>query len=108
MREGPDPYPAGARRAGPFMPGVSIGTVTKVVSAQVVFVAISDIGGDPRQAEVVEFPGTPAITTEVGGSPTHTHLARPAANQLAIGDRVICAFIRGSRDHPVVLGRLPG
>jgi hypothetical protein len=100
------PFPPGARRAGEFFPGAAIGTVTKVVSAQVVFVAVSGMEGD-RQAEVVEFPGTPGIGTDTAGSVPHAHGVRPAANALATGDRVVCVFLYGSRDRPVVLGRLP-
>jgi len=56
--------------------------------------------------DVLEFPGTPALATEMGGAPPHNHLVRPAAAALKIGDRVLVTLLEGEPNRPVVIGRL--
>lgn len=56
--------------------------------------------------EMVENPYTDGLTTGLSADDEpHTHPHRPLP--LAVGDRVVVAFLEGRQDDLVILGRLP-
>ena len=101
-------FPLGARQVPFYMPGVWIGHVVSVISAQQVQVTIDHYSPGSIQAEVLEFPGISGLVTDVAGSPSHAHNLEPEASWLAVGNRVLVGFVEGSPNVPIVLGRLPG
>ena len=101
-------FPLGARQVPFYMPGVWIGHVVSVISAQQVQVTIDHYSPGSIQAEVLESVFTAGLDTATGGSPSHSHGIEPTASQLAVGNRVLVGFVEGSPNVPIVLGRLPG
>lgn len=61
---------------------------------------------------IAEGTWTPGMTTNTAqttvsaGEPAHTHALAPEVAPLAVGDRVIIAFIEGRQDDVVVLARV--
>lgn len=88
--------------------GTYRGTITRTYANGTVGVTVPRLspGHEFGPCDVLEFPGTPALTTETGGSPAHTHLGRPALSALKVNDRVLVTLIEGEPNRPVVIGRL--
>ena len=103
----PQTPPVGGKRYGCY-----IGYVTGIVLGAI-SVRVPGAFGDTtlaKPAEMLEFPGTIGITTDVQlGSPnTHSHAVRPSADQLATGQKVLVMFLEGDPNRPVIVGRFAG
>lgn len=100
-----------AAQRGRSMNGVWRGKVVRVVGTAA-YVEIPRLarGRELGPVEVLEGPWTAGLRTEEesggGGEASFAAHTHGAGVDLAPGDRVLVAFIEGSVDQPVVLGRL--